>query len=105
MKYRSFILKAEYRFRERWEPKPGQHPWPNARFFIHAQEIKDEWPVSLQVQGYFAPAGSLFGLRGGKITGAKRGPFVTDRPKYRSWDKYEITSRTAALPSCQMVLR
>lgn len=91
--YRNFILRAEWRFQEGWEPKPGQHPWPNAGFFIHAQELKDGWPVSLEVQGYFAQAGSLFGVRGGKITGAKRGPFVTDRPKFGSWDKYEITSK------------
>jgi hypothetical protein len=69
-KYRNFILKAEYCSQEGWEPKPDQHPWPNAGFFIH---IKDGWPLSLECKGYFAQAGSLFGVRGGKITGAKRG--------------------------------
>ena len=96
-KYRNFVLRAEWRFQEGWEAKAGQHPWPNAGFFIHAQEIKDGWPVSLEVQGYFAQAGSLFGVRGGKIAGAKRGPFVTDRPKFGSWDKYEITSKNGSI--------
>lgn len=90
--YRNFILRAEWRFQPGWEPKK-ENDWPNAGFFIHAREIQDRWPVSLEVQGYFGEAGSLFGVRGGKITGAKRGPFVKDRPPFGSWDKYEITSR------------
>ena len=89
--YRNFVLRAEWRFQLGWEGKNADD-WPNAGFFIHAHEIKDGWPVSLEVQGYFGEAGSLFGVRGGKITGAKRGPFVKDRPPYGSWDKYEITS-------------
>lgn len=92
-KYRNFILRAEWRFQEGWTPQKGDNEWPNAGFFIHAHEIKDGWPVSLEVQGYFGEAGSLFGVRGGKITGAKRGPFVKDRPKFGSWDRYEITSK------------
>jgi hypothetical protein len=92
-KYRNFILRAEWRFQEGWEAPPTGNEWPNAGFFIHAQEIKDGWPVSLEVQGYFGEAGSVFGVRGGKVTGAKRGPFVKDRPKFGSWDKYEITSK------------
>jgi hypothetical protein len=91
--FRDFVLRAEWRFQEGWEPRPGGNAWPNAGFFIHAREIKDGWPVSLEVQGYFGEAGSLFGVRGGKITGAKRGPFVKDRPPFGSWDQYEITSR------------
>jgi hypothetical protein len=45
------------------------------------------------VQGYFGEAGSLFGVRGGKVKGAQRGPFVKDRPPFGSWDKYEITQQ------------
>ena len=90
--YRNFVLRAEWRFQLGWEGKNAED-WPNAGFFIHAREIKDGWPVSLEVQGYFGEAGSLFGVRGGKITGAKRGPFVKDRPPFGAWDKYEITSR------------
>ena len=45
------------------------------------------------MQGHFGEAGSLFGVRGGKITGAKRGPIVKDRPPFGSWEKYEITAR------------
>lgn len=92
-KYRNFVLRAQWRFQTGYEPKPGDNEWPNAGFFIHAQGIKDGWPTSLEVQGYFGEAGSLFGVRGGKITGAKRGPFVKDRPPFGSWDKYEITSK------------
>ena len=46
-----------------------------------------------EVQGHFGEAGSLFGVRGGAITGAKRGPIVKDRPRFGSWEKYEITSK------------
>ena len=90
--YRNFVLRAEWRFEpEGWIGAPEK--WPNAGFFIFANEIKDTWPVSLEVQGYHGEAGSLFGVRGGKIDGAKRGPFVKDRPPLGSWDKYEITAR------------
>jgi len=90
--YRNFVLRAEWRFEpEGWTEAPPK--WPNAGFFIFAGEVKDTWPVSLEVQGYHGEAGSLFGVRGGKVEGAKRGPFVTDRPPLGSWDKYEITAR------------
>ncbi|MBI4873112.1 MAG: DUF1080 domain-containing protein [Acidobacteria bacterium] len=90
--YRNFVLRAEWRFEpEGWTQAPAR--WPNAGFFIFAGEIKDGWPVSLEVQGYHGEAGSLFGVRGGKVEGAKRGPFVTGRPPLGSWDKYEITAR------------
>jgi hypothetical protein len=92
-KYRNYILRAEWRFQQGYTPRPEEDGWPNAGFFLHAQEVKNNWPVSLEVQGHFGEAGSLFGVRGGKITGAKRGPIVKDRPKFGSWDKYEITSK------------
>jgi hypothetical protein len=89
--YKDFILHADWRFRTKgWKGAPER--WPNAGFFINAGEIKDGWPISLEVQGYFGEAGSLFGVRGGKVTGAKRGPFVKDRPPFGEWDHYEITS-------------
>jgi hypothetical protein len=90
--YRNFILRAEWRFEpEGWNQAPPK--WPNAGFFIFAGEVKDGWPVSLEVQGYHGEAGSLFGVRGGKVEGAKRGPFVTGRPPLGSWDRYEVTAR------------
>ena len=89
--YRNYVLRAEWRFQLGWEPK-GKAEWPNAGFFIHAHEVDNGWPKSFEVQGYFGEAGSLFGVRGGKITGAKRGDFVKDRTPFGSWDKYEITS-------------
>lgn len=92
--YRNFVLRADWRFQKGWKPKPGSdEEWPNAGFFILAGPIENGWPVSLEVQGYFGEAGSLFGVRGGKITGAKRGPFVKERPEFGSWDHYEITVR------------
>ena len=94
--YRNFVLRAEWRFEpEGWTEPPPK--WPNAGFFIFAHEVKDGWPVSLEVQGYHGEAGSLFGVRGGKVQGAKRGPFVTDRPPLGSWDKYEVTARDGAV--------
>jgi hypothetical protein len=90
--YADFVLRAEWRFEaEGWTRAPER--WPNAGFFIHALDIVDGWPTSQEVQGHFGQAGSLFGVRGGKITGAKRGPIVKDRPQFGEWDKYEITSK------------
>lgn len=92
-KYRNFIFRADWRFQTGWKAKPNGDEWPNAGFFIHAGPIQNGWPVSLEVQGYFGEAGSLFGVRGGRISGAKRGPFVKQRPEFGSWDHYEITSK------------
>src|SRR6266545_4562426 len=77
--YKNYIFRAEWRFqKEGWTGAPQK--WPNAGFFIFANEIKDTWPRSLEVQGYHGEAGSLFGVRGGKVEGARRGPFVKNRP-------------------------
>jgi len=90
--YKNYVFHAEWRFKtEGWDAAPQK--WPNAGFFIHAGEINNTWPISLEVQGHFGQAGSLFGVRGGKVTGAKRGPIVKDRPAFGSWDRYEITSQ------------
>jgi len=94
-KYRNFVLQADWAFQKGWKQRPGSdEAWPNAGFFIHAGATDNGWPMSLEVQGYFGEVGSLFGVRGGKITGAKRGPFVVhNRPVFGEWDHYEITSR------------
>ena len=90
--YRNFVLRAEWRFEpEGWTQGPAE--WPNAGFFIFAHEIQKGWPRSLEVQGHYGEAGSLFGVRGGKIEGAKRGPFVKNRPPLGSWDRYEVTAK------------
>jgi hypothetical protein len=91
-RYRNFILRAEWRFQQGWTPPKVGNEWPNAGFFIMAGDVQNGWPTSLEVQGYFGEAGSLFGVRGGKITGAKRGPFVKERPEFGAWDRYEITA-------------
>jgi hypothetical protein len=90
--YKNFVFRAEWRFKkEGWTEAPKR--WPNAGFFLNAGAIERNWPKSIEVQGYFGEAGSLFGIRGGKVTAAKRGPFVKDRPPFGSWDRYEITQR------------
>jgi 3-keto-disaccharide hydrolase len=90
--YRNFTLRAEWRFQtEGWTGAPQE--WPNAGFFINAGAIEKGWPMSQEVQGHFGEAGSLFGVRGGKVTGAKRGPIVKNRPPFGSWDRYEITQQ------------
>ncbi len=95
--YRNFVFRAEWRFQtEGWKPRRPDH-WPNAGFFINAGRIVDTWPTSQEVQGYFGEAGSLFGVRGGKVTGAKRGPFVKDRPPFGFWDRYEITQQNGRI--------
>lgn len=92
--YKNYVLRAEWRFRkEGWVPKPEDEGWPNAGFFIHAGKVVDGWPTSLEVQGHFGEAGSLFGVRGGSIKGAKRGVIVKDRIPFGDWDRYEITSK------------
>ncbi len=92
-KYRNFVLHAEWRFQEGYTPRPEDEGWPNAGFFIHANETKNGWPVSIEVQGHFGEAGSVFGVRGAKVTGAKRGVIVKKRPRFGDWEKYEITSK------------
>lgn len=90
--YRNFVLRAEWRFqKEGWTGAPQE--WPNAGFFINAGAIEKGWPMSQEIQGHFGEAGSLFGVRGGKVTGAKRGPIVKNRPPFGSWDRYEITQQ------------
>jgi hypothetical protein len=91
--YKNFILVAEWRFeKEGWTKAPKE--WPNAGFFINAGETtKKGWPIAQEVQGYFAEAGSLFGVSGGKITGAWHDERVKDRVPFGDWDKYEITSK------------
>jgi myo-inositol 2-dehydrogenase / D-chiro-inositol 1-dehydrogenase len=92
--YRNYVLRAEWRFvKEGWTPRPQDEGWPNAGFFIHANELVKGWPKSLEVQGHFGEVGSVFGVRGGSIKGAKRGVIVKDRPLFGEWDKYEITSQ------------
>ena len=72
--YSNYILRAEWRFKkEGWVPKPEDEWWPNAGFFINAGPTVDGWPTSQEVQGHFGEAGSLFGVRSGEITGARRG--------------------------------
>jgi len=76
-----------------WVPRPEDEGWPNAGFFINAGPIVTGWPTSIEVQGHFGEAGSVFGVRGGKVSGAKRGPIVKNRIPFGDWDKYEITSK------------
>jgi len=90
--YRNYVFRAEWRFQtEGWTGAPEK--WPNAGFFINAGAIGKTWPKSHEVQGHFGEAGSLFGVGGAKVTGAKRGPIVKDRPPFGSWDRYEITQQ------------
>jgi Domain of Unknown Function (DUF1080) len=92
--YRNYILRAEWRFqKDGWEPRPQDEGWPNAGFFIHANETVNGWPKSIEVQGHFGEAGSVFGVRGASIQGAKRGVILRDRPLFGDWDRYEITSQ------------
>jgi len=92
--YKDYILKAEWRFKkDGWVPRPEDEGWPNAGFFINAGPIVTGWPTSIEVQGHFGEAGSVFGVRGGKVSGAKRGPIVKNRIPFGDWDKYEITSK------------
>lgn len=89
--YRNFVLRAEWRFKKEGWKQTEPDEWPNAGFFINAGPIVKGWPTSHEVQGHYGEAGSLFGVRGGKVSGAKRGPFVKNRIPFGDWDRYEIT--------------
>ena len=92
--YRNYVFRAEWRFqKEGWQPTTNDEGWPNAGFFIHANETVKDWPKSLEVQGHFGEAGSVFGVHGANIKGAKRGVILRDRPLFGDWDRYEITSQ------------
>ncbi len=89
--YKDFVFRAEWRFiTEGWKGAPEE--WPNAGFFINAQEVDDGWPRSIEVQGHYGEAASVFGVRGGKVTGAKRGPIVKNRVPFGEWDHIEVRS-------------
>ncbi|MDE0105828.1 MAG: DUF1080 domain-containing protein [Bryobacterales bacterium] len=89
--YRHFIFRAEWRFqREGWNRDPPAYP--NAGYFIHAGAIDRTWPRSLEIQGHYGEAGSLFGVRGGSVTGAHRGPVHDNRRPFGEWESIEITS-------------
>ena len=90
--YRNFVFRAEWRFiTEGWK-QSAPDEWPNAGFFINAQEVHDGWPRSLEVQGHYGEAGSLFGVRGGEVSGARRGPIDEHRIPFGDWDKVEVRS-------------
>jgi hypothetical protein len=89
--YKNFVFRAEWRFiTEGWQGAPEE--WPNAGFFINAQEVHDGWPRSIEVQGHYGEAASVFGVRGGEVTGAKRGPIVKNRVPFGDWDHIEVRS-------------
>ena len=89
--YRNFIFRAEWRFRkEGWTEKPPKYP--NAGFFIHAGAVERDWPKSLEVQGHYGEAGSLFGVRGGSVSGAHRGPVFENRRPFGEWESIEVQS-------------
>ncbi len=89
--YRDFVFRAEWRFqREGWKEKPPKYP--NAGYFINAGEVERDWPKSLEIQGHYGEAGSLFGVRGGKVSGAHRGPVTENRRPFGEWESIEITA-------------
>ena len=89
--YRNFIFRADWRFqKEGWTQKPPNYP--NAGYFIHAGAVEDDWPRSLEVQGHYGEAGSLFGVRGGRVSGAHRGPVLENRKPFGEWESIEIRS-------------
>lgn len=89
--YRDFVFRAEWRFqREGWSEDPPRYP--NAGYFIHAGAVADVWPRSLEVQGHYGEAGSLFGVRGGSVSGAHRGPVFENRKPFGEWESIEIQS-------------
>lgn len=90
--YKNFVFRADWRFiAEGWTKGPEE--WPNAGFFINAGAVNDRWPMSLEVQGHYGEAGSLFGVRGGKVSGARRGPIDEHRIPFGEWDHVQVTQK------------
>ena len=89
--YKNFIFRAEWRFpTEGWTEAPPEYP--NAGYFINAGAVDKGWPKSLEIQGHYGEAGSLFGVRGGRVSGARRGPIPENRKAFGEWETIEIQS-------------
>lgn len=89
--YRDFVFRAEWRFqKEGWTGQPPTYP--NAGYFIHAGAVERGWPRSLEIQGHYGEAGSLFGVRGGRVSGARRGPIPENRKPFGEWESIEVQS-------------
>lgn len=89
--YRNFIFRAEWRFqKEGWTQKPPKYP--SAGYFIHTGTVEDDWSKSLEVQGHYGEAGSLFGVCGGSVGDAHRGSVFENRKPFGEWESIEIQS-------------
>ena len=90
--YKNYIFRAEWRFQtEGWKPGRGGVA---QRGILHQRRTGQRHLAGFtRSAGLLRRGGQLFGVRGGKVKGAQRGPFVKDRPPFGSWDKYEITQQ------------
>ena len=52
--------------------------------------VEDVRPKSFEVQGHDGEAGSLFGVRGGSVSGAHSEPVVENRRPFGEWESIEI---------------
>lgn len=89
-KYRNYILKVDWRFKPEGAP-----PDANSGIFLSISGPPQELPQCIEVQLQQPTAGSVFGLSGAKINGAKR--LQGKARPLGEWNRYEITVRDGTL--------
>ena len=89
-KYRNYILKVDWRFNPEGAP-----PDANSGIFLSISGPPQKLPKCIETQLKQTAAGSVFGLSGAKITGAKR--LQGKARPIGEWNHLEITVRDATL--------
>ena len=89
-KYKNYILQVDWRFK-----KEGAPPDANSGIFLNISGPPQKLPKCIEAQLQQPTAGSVFGLSGAKITGAKR--LQGKARPLGEWNSYEITVRNGTL--------
>ena len=89
-KYRNYILKVDWRYKAEGAP-----PDANSGIFLSISGPPQRLPKCIETQLKQTAAGSVFGLSGAKITGAKR--LQGKARPIGEWNHYEITVRDGNL--------
>ena len=85
-KYKNYVFKVEWRYKAEGAP-----PDANSGIFLNAVEPHKAWPKCVEAQMRQTDAGTVFGLRGGAVTGAKK--LEGKARPFGEWNSYEITVR------------
>ena len=85
-KYKNYVFQVEWRYKAEGAP-----PDANSGIFLNAVEPHKVWPKCVEAQMRQTDAGTVFGLRGGAVTGAKK--LEGKARPFGEWNSYEITVR------------